>query len=380
MLKDAVKLTSGMREDHERAWKHYGCTLMSDGWSDKRGRHLINFLVNSPEGTYFLGSVDASSEIQDAFMLANLLENKINEIGKDKVVQVITNNGANYKAAGRILMDRIPSIFWSPCAAHCLDLMLEDIGGLKEFKKPIARARHITTFIYRHGRILSLMREKIVADLVRPAATRFATSSLTLKSLHKHRDALKALFLSEEWNGNKLAKTAAGAEVHATVLSVEFWNKVEDCLRASAPLLIVHRVVDGDKKPTMPEVAALMKHAKDKIKLSFAIDSEKTLLKKIIEIIERRWEKQMNHPLYAAALYLNPGKLHALLRDDEDVIVGKLRGSFLDVVARMVKDQEIRDKIDDQSLDYEALRGAAFSNKLAIGNLDKISPRKCCFC
>ena len=221
--------------------------------------------------------------------------------------------------------------------------------------------------------------KNIGADLVRPAATRFATSFLTLKSLHKHRDALKALFLSEEWNGNKLAKTAAGAEVHATVLSVEFWNKVEDCLRASAPLLIVHRVVDGDEKPAMPEVAALMKHAKDKIKLSFAIDSKKTLLKKIIDIIEKRWEKQMNHPLYAAALYLNPGKLHALLRDDEDVIVGKLRGSFLDVLARMEQDQDIIQKINDHSLDYEALRGPAFSNQLAIKNLDTTCPRKCCF-
>jgi hypothetical protein len=44
-------------------------------------------------------------------MLADLLEKKINEIGKDKVVQVITNNGANYKAADRILMDRIPSLY-----------------------------------------------------------------------------------------------------------------------------------------------------------------------------------------------------------------------------------------------------------------------------
>jgi hypothetical protein len=38
-------------------------------------------------------------------------------------------------------MERIPTLFWSPCAAHCLDLMLEDIGDLKEFKKPIDRAR-----------------------------------------------------------------------------------------------------------------------------------------------------------------------------------------------------------------------------------------------
>ncbi|WVZ58925.1 hypothetical protein U9M48_009143 [Paspalum notatum var. saurae] len=368
LLKEAV--TSTMREDHERAWKHYGCTLMSDGWSNRRGRHLINFLVNSPEGTSFLESVDASSEIQDQFMLADLLEKKIEGIAKENVVQVITDNGANYKAVGRILMDRIPSLFWSPCAAHCLDLMLEDIAKLKEFKKPIARARRITTFIYRHGIILSLMREKTGgADLVRPAATRFATTFLTLKSLHKHREALKALFVSEEWNGSNLSKSGAGAEVHDIVLSMEFWNKVEDCHRASAPLLIVLRVVDGDEKPAMPEVAALMKHAKEKISQSFAIAS-----KKIIEIIEGRWVKQMDHPLYGAALYLNPGKLHPLIREDDDATVGQLRGCFLDVLARMVDDQETRDKIDAQSLDYEALRGEAFSNKMAKKNLETMSP------
>jgi hypothetical protein len=68
-----------MREEHERVWNHYGCMLMSDGWSDRRGRHLIKFLVNSPEGTYFLESVDASSEVHDAFVLADLLGKKIGD-------------------------------------------------------------------------------------------------------------------------------------------------------------------------------------------------------------------------------------------------------------------------------------------------------------
>jgi hypothetical protein len=63
--------------------------------------------------------------------------------------------------------------------------------------------------------------------------------------LYKHRDALKALFVSEEWMGNKLAQTTTGQEVHNTVLSMEFWNSVKDCLRALASLLIVLRVVDG---------------------------------------------------------------------------------------------------------------------------------------
>jgi hypothetical protein len=256
--------------------------------------------------------------------------------------------------------------------------MLEDIGNLPEFKKPIARARRVTTFIYRHGRILSAMREKTGgADLVRPAATRFATAFLTLKSLYKHKDALKSLMVSELWTGNKLAKTKAGQDVHDIVLSTQFWNSVEDCLRASAPLLIVLRVVDGDEKPAMPEVQALMIHAKERINQSFAIQSKKSLLKKIMGIIERRWEKQMDHPLYGAAMYLNPGKLHPLLKKDDDATVGQLRGCFLDVLARMVEDEETRNKINAQAMDYEYLRGEAFSNKMAIQNLESMSPRKC---
>jgi hypothetical protein len=65
-----------------------------------------NFFANSPIGTYFLGSVDASSEVTSANMLVDLLEKQINKIGKEHVVQVITDNRANFKAAGRILMER----------------------------------------------------------------------------------------------------------------------------------------------------------------------------------------------------------------------------------------------------------------------------------
>jgi hypothetical protein len=150
-----------------------------------------------------------------AVMLADLLEKRIEGIGKENVTQIVTDNGANYKAAGKILMERIPTLFWTPCAAHCLDLMLEDIGKLKDFKKPIARARHVTTFIYRHGRILSEMRVHTNGmDLVRPAATRFATTFLTMKSLHKHKNSLKGLFSSDVFTQSKVSKTEAGKKAY----------------------------------------------------------------------------------------------------------------------------------------------------------------------
>ncbi|CAD6226002.1 unnamed protein product [Miscanthus lutarioriparius] len=113
---------------------------------------------------------------------------QIEDIGKDNVVQVVTDNGANYKVTGKILMDRIPKLFLESLSLHyCLDLMLEEIGNLKAFKKPIARARHVTTFIYRHGRLLSAMRAQTVGNDL---------------SLYKNKDALKSLFVSEAWIGN----------------------------------------------------------------------------------------------------------------------------------------------------------------------------------
>jgi len=376
LLQKVVKETDDLRKKHEDAWKQYGCTLMSDGWTDRRGHHLINFLVNSPEGTFFLESVDASSEVHDQVMLADLLEKKIMDIGVDKVVQVVTDNGANYKAAGKLLMERFPTLYWTPCAAHCLDLMLEDVGKLKEFKKPISRARHVTTFIYRHGRLLSAMREKTNGrDLVRPAATRFATTFLTLQSLYKHKDALRFLFTSEDWTGCKLAKTEAGKKVYDIVLSREFWNSVEDCLRASLPLIIVLRVVDGDERPAMPEVAALMNHAKEKIKASFSTENKRSLLNKIIQIIESRWDRQMDTPLYGAALFLNPGKFYTIQKENDEY-VGHLRGCFNDVLERMVEDESIRNKIDQQSMLYEDQRGDIFKNCMALQTMKSKNPRK----
>jgi hypothetical protein len=53
-------------------------------WSDKRGRHLINFLVNSPEGPPFLESIDASSEIQDAFRLLICWRRELMRLGKTR--------------------------------------------------------------------------------------------------------------------------------------------------------------------------------------------------------------------------------------------------------------------------------------------------------
>jgi hypothetical protein len=121
--------------DFKVSWAKTGCTIMSDGWSDGRNHTIINFLVSCPQGTMFLRSVDASDRVKDVNMLFELLDEVVMEVGVGNVVQVITDNASNYVLAGKMLEEKHKTIFWTPCAAHCIDLMLEDIGQTRMDQK-----------------------------------------------------------------------------------------------------------------------------------------------------------------------------------------------------------------------------------------------------
>ncbi len=77
---------------------------MCDGWTDRKGRTLINFLVNSSKGSVFINSVDASDESKTAALLTSLIEKEMMEIGPEKVVQVVTNNASNNVALGKVFI------------------------------------------------------------------------------------------------------------------------------------------------------------------------------------------------------------------------------------------------------------------------------------
>ena len=55
-----------------------------------------------------------------------MLDEVVDKVGEESVVQLVTDNAANYKLAGEMLMQKRKCLFWTPSVAHCLDLMLED--------------------------------------------------------------------------------------------------------------------------------------------------------------------------------------------------------------------------------------------------------------
>ena len=152
----------------------------------------MNFLVNSPKGTIFLKSIDASHISKTADKIFKMIDDVVEEVGEENVVQVVTDNAANYKAAGGMLMEKRKKLYWTPCAAHCIDLMLEDFEKkLDLHKNTIYKGRKITTYIYSRTSLISLLQHHTKGkDLVRPGMTRFATSYLTLGWLLQKKGAL----------------------------------------------------------------------------------------------------------------------------------------------------------------------------------------------
>ncbi|KAK2659909.1 hypothetical protein Ddye_006442 [Dipteronia dyeriana] len=137
--------------------------------------------------TIFLKSVDPSDKIKDHQYIYGLLKYVVNEVGEKNVVQIFTDNGSAFVKAGKKLMKKY-SLFWTPCAAHCIDLIFEDIGKKDIVACVIYDARAVIKIIYNHRWLLSQMREVCKGEIVRPGATRFATNHIPLDSLLKKKD------------------------------------------------------------------------------------------------------------------------------------------------------------------------------------------------
>ncbi|CAI9272984.1 unnamed protein product [Lactuca saligna] len=125
-LEDTQKFVDSFRPH----WEEYRYSIMSDFWTDSKGRCLINFLVNCPLGTVFLKSIDASDHVKNAQLIVEMINEVIKDVREENIVQFITNNGSNFKATGKILEEKHPKLFWTPCATHCVNLMIGDIAPL----------------------------------------------------------------------------------------------------------------------------------------------------------------------------------------------------------------------------------------------------------
>jgi hypothetical protein len=61
------------------------------------------------------------------------------------VVQVVTDSASNCVGAGKMIMDKYKKIYWTPCATHCLDLLLHDLANFHGLMRQFERGNKFLT-------------------------------------------------------------------------------------------------------------------------------------------------------------------------------------------------------------------------------------------
>ncbi|KAH6556935.1 hypothetical protein KP509_1Z147400 [Ceratopteris richardii] len=242
-------------------WVKYGCSILSDGWSDPKKRGIINILVSCPLGTYFLRAVDAGV--------------KGKKVGPQNVIQVVTDNASNCASMGRKLEEEFPSIVWSPCASHCLDLLMEDIVKLEWIKSIISEATSIVDFINSKVRVLAIFRSYSEKELRKPSKTRFAAMWILLDRLYEVQNKLQKTVVSEEFkewmDGEPIAQQQEAKSIQRLCLRESFWKNVYGIIVAILPLYKVLRMTDMEGA-TIDVLYHFMKEAIEEIKKCTTLD------------------------------------------------------------------------------------------------------------
>ncbi|GFS33130.1 hypothetical protein Acr_00g0026520 [Actinidia rufa] len=173
-------------------------------------------------------------------------------VGVSNVVHMVTDNGANYVAIGRLINETYKTINWSPRAAHCLNLILGEILKMTHINDLATRASKVTRYVYNRPWLVAWLRKrKGWTKTMHPGATHFATTFIALHTTHKYMHNLKALVTSTNFVDSKYAKEKTAKEIIAIILDNKFWNDCLIIVKIVEPLVRLLRIVDGDVKPSI---------------------------------------------------------------------------------------------------------------------------------
>ncbi|XP_022866459.1 uncharacterized protein LOC111386236, partial [Olea europaea var. sylvestris] len=286
------------------------------------------------------------------------------------VVHMVTDNAANYVAAGRLLEQEFQTLFCSPCAAHCINLMFHDIGKLDEVSNVVSQALKITKYIYNHCYPLHLMRKFTGGkEILRPAPTHFATNFIALQSILIQKDPLRAMVTSRKWTLSAYAKESKEKRFVDDVLDPVFWKECATVVQLTEPFVCVLRIVDSDEKPSMGYLYKAIHVAKRPMKRRF--QRRKNRIAPYLQIIENLWDSQLHENLHAVGYWLNPKFQYNNL--DMENYKQTISG-LLDVIERYAYGQpDLRSKLTGEMRLFRRAQGD-FGRLSAVANHHKMAP------
>ncbi|CAL5373759.1 unnamed protein product [Camellia sinensis] len=290
-------------------WSTHGVSIISDGWSNLKNQPLINIMAISGGKAIFINGHDVSSIEKTGANIAELLLKAIDYVGPSNVVQVVTDNASNCKAAGAIIQRKHAHIFWSGCMAHTLNLLMKDIAKSEDsllsfVDESYKKGKAIVKYIKNHSSCQYLFKTFSALELLKAKKTRFGHNFIVLQRLVKVRPSLMSMALSKQWD--YLRRSSSSPEQHdivqQTIMDDDFWKKSKQVLKFTKHIYKMLRFSDSDKA-VIGEVYEQMDTMLGNIKDSLSDDL--TIYDLVQQYVVARWDK-MNIPLHCLAYVLVP--------------------------------------------------------------------------
>ncbi|GBG60142.1 hypothetical protein CBR_g3385 [Chara braunii] len=231
--------------------REHGCTIMTDGWTNIQGQTLCNYLVGTNLGAAYVAT-DVMHGKKDAIALATAWLKRVKSMDlklSDITTFVTGSAGVNVAAMEVFEKDKsVKHMFWIPCVAHVMNLILEDIGGIDWVATRIAQARLVTRFFKRHGHAREVLEKLSKKTLLLPAETGFGTNVIMMTRLVDLREELTELVGADcwretVWSTGKIRKDAA--EITACIGSPPWWEDLRALCRMLEPIMDMLRTGGG---------------------------------------------------------------------------------------------------------------------------------------
>ncbi|XP_047080349.1 uncharacterized protein LOC124691115 [Lolium rigidum] len=288
-------------------WKNYGVTVMCDSWTGPTGMSIINFMVYCNARMFFHKSVDASGQTQNSeFLYREIKKVVVEEIGHENVVQIVTDNGSNYKKACKTLVEQpeYDHIVWQPCAAHTVNLMLKDIAKFPEVDVIVKSAKQICRFFHNHNNLHDSMKKNVGGELIKPNATRFGTVFMFLQSYHEKKDQFRKWMVSDNWKECIWKDDPDYVFAEELLSSNMWWAALEWVLHMLEPLYKALRYADTQKKCTLSGFKKSMMSAVQDMGSHLGAGS--AIFHRVMSKVSKRIDAMQKDTLMVAAAVLDP--------------------------------------------------------------------------
>ena len=147
---------------------------------------------------------------------------------------------------GHILETEFPSLVWTPCASHCLDLLLEDIGKLSWVCRVHKRANYVVKLFTKKRNARKIFSNYSSLVLLRPSATRFGYILIVLERLARVWRALEQIVVSNYWEDCSDSKKLDVVKVKSIVQDNSTLPSIMIVTSIMRPLFSILRLTDSE--------------------------------------------------------------------------------------------------------------------------------------